>query len=143
MNIFDEIQHRLSSKTRIRSLFKDVHVEDLERIIGRMNDVLAEKEEARNEEDEKRKAKQESIEAIKQIMADKGVSVEDLDGLDLAAPKRRRNVQKFIFEYQTEAGDNIQWHGSTTGRLPKDFQAYLERTGKQRLDCAIAEGEEE
>jgi DNA-binding protein H-NS len=137
MNVFEEIHHRLSSKTRIRSLFKDVHVEDLERIISRMNDVLSEKIESRNKDDEKRKAKLESIEAIKQIMADRGVSVEDLDILEEAAPKRRRNVQKFTFEFQTEAGDSVQWDGSTTGRLPRDFQAYLDRTGKKRLDCVI------
>ncbi|OED47519.1 hypothetical protein ACH42_02830 [Endozoicomonas sp. (ex Bugula neritina AB1)] len=135
MNVFEEIQHRLSSKTRIRSLFKDVHVEDLERIIARMNDVLSEKQEIRNKEDEKRQAKQESIEAIKQIMNDRGVSLDDLGLLEVDAPKKRRNIQKYTFEYQTEAGDTIQWQGATTGRLPSDFQAYLNKTGKKRLDC--------
>lgn len=135
MNVFEEIQHRLSSKTRIRSLFKDVHVEDLERIIARMNDVLAEKQEARDKEDEKRQAKLESIEAIKQIMSDRGVSLDDLGALEIEAPKKRRNIQKYTFEFQTEAGDTVQWEGATTGRLPRDFQAYLDRTGKKRLDC--------
>ena len=135
MNVFEEIQHRLSSKTRIRSLFKDVHVEDLERIIARMNDVLAEKQEARDKEDEKRQAKLESIEAIKQIMSDRGVSLDDLGALEVEAPKKRRNIQKYTFEYQTEAGDTIQWEGATTGRLPREFQTYLEKTGKKRLDC--------
>ena len=137
MNVFEEIHHRLSSKTRIRSLFKDVHVEDLDRIIKRMNEVLAEKVDARSKDEEKRKAKQDSIEAIKQIMAEKGVSMDDLDALELAAPKRKRNVQKFTFEYETEAGDKVQWDGSTTGRLPRDFQAYLERSGKKRLECVV------
>ena len=137
MNVFEEIQHRLSSKTRIRSLFKDVHVDDLERIIKRMNEVLGEKVEARSKDEEKRKAKLDNIEAIKQIMAEKGVSMDDLDALELAAPKRKRNVQKFTFEYETEAGDKVQWDGSTTGRLPRDFQAYLERSGKKRLDCVV------
>ena len=135
MNVFEEIQHRLSSKTRIRSLFKDVHAEDLERIISRMSDVLAEKLEARDKEEEQRQAKMESIEAIKQIMNDRGVSLDDLGALELELPKKRRNIQKYTFEYQTEAGDTIQWEGATTGRLPRDFQAYLDRTGKKRLDC--------
>lgn len=135
MNVFEEIQHRLSSKTRIRSLFKDVHVEDLERIISRMNDVLDEKLQVRDKEEEKRQAKLESIEAIKQIMNDRGVSLDDLGSLEQEAPKKRRNIQKYTFEYQTEAGDTVQWKGATTGRLPRDFQAYLDRTGKKRLDC--------
>lgn len=146
MNVFEEVLHRLSSKTRIRSLFKDVHVEDLERIISRMNEVLAEKQEVRQKEEARRQAKLNQIESIKKMMAESGVSMDDLGGLEQEAPKRRRNVQKFTFEYQTETGDTVQWQGATTGRLPRDFQAYLERTGKKRLDCAleeIAENEEE
>lgn len=138
MNIFEEVLHRLSSKTRIRSLFKDVHAEDLERIISRLHDVLNEKQQAREKDEEKRKAKMDSIEAIKQIMADRGVSMNDLGVQDQEdAPKRRRNIQKYTFEYETEAGERIKWKGATTGRLPRDFQAYLERTGKKRLDCAL------
>ena len=146
MNVFEEVLHRLSSKTRIRSLFKDVHVEDLERIISRMNDVLNEKQEVRQKEEAKRQAKLDQIESIKKMMAENGVSMDDLGGLELDVPKRRRNVQKYTFEYQTETGDTVQWQGATTGRLPRDFQAYLERTGKKRLECAleeITESEEE
>ena len=139
MNVFEEVLHRLSSKTRIRSLFKDVHVEDLERIISRMNDVLAEKQEVRQKEEEKRQEKLDQIENIKKMMAESGVSMDDLGGLEIDAPKRRRNVQKYTFEYMTETGDTVQWQGATTGRLPRDFQAYLERTGKKRLECALEE----
>ena len=140
MNIFEEVLHRLSSKTRIRALFKDVHVEDLERIVSRLNEVLAEKQEAREKEEEKRQEKLVSIENIKKLMADSGVSLGDLgisDQEGATKTKRRRNVQKYTFEYQTDAGDTVQWQGATTGRLPRDFQAYLERTGKSRLDCAL------
>ncbi|MGB0361160.1 MAG: hypothetical protein ACPGEF_07120 [Endozoicomonas sp.] len=143
MNIFDEVLHRLSSKTRMRALFKDVHAEELERVISRLNDVLTEKQQARAKEEEKRQKKQKSIEVIKQVMADHGVTINDLSlgALDLgeATPKRRRNIQKYTFEYETDAGDRVKWEGATTGRLPSDFQAYLERTGKKRLDCALAE----
>ncbi len=146
MNIFEEVLHRLSSKTRIRQLFKDVHAEDLERIISRLNSALVEKQEARAKDEEKRKEKQESIEVIKKIMADRGVSMNDL-GIgsleqDDAAPKRRRNIQKYTFEYESESGERKTWNGATTGRLPSDFQAYLQRTGKKRLDCALDELED-
>ena len=53
MNVFDEVMHRLSSKTRMRGLFKDVHVEDLERIVSRLSDVLDEKKKSVLEEKEK------------------------------------------------------------------------------------------
>ena len=141
MNIFEEVLHRLSSKTRARQLFKDVHAEDLERMIARLQDVLNEKQEARAKDEEKRKQKLENIEAIRQFMVDRGVSINDL-GLssleqDEVAPKRRRNVQKYMFEYQNESGEMLKWEGATTGRLPRDFQTYLERTGKKRLECVL------
>lgn len=143
MNIFDEVLHRLSSKTRIRHLFKDAHVEDLERILSRMKTVLEEKQENREKEEQQRQVKLQSIEAIKQIMADRGVSMGDLGFTEEVSSKRRRNIQKYTFQYEKENGDQAQWQGATTGRLPKDFQEYLERTGKKRMDCVIETPEED
>ncbi len=139
MNIFDEIMHRLSSKTRIRSLFKDVHLEDLERIIERLQSITEEKRAAHEAEQAKNKEKEESIEQIRQMLEAKGLSLSDLGVSEEDQPKKRRNVSKYTFEYVTKSGDTVQWYGSTTGRLPKDFQAYLDETGKKRLDCVIGE----
>ena len=143
MNMFEEIMHRLSSKTRMRGLFKDVHFEDMERIIDRMNSLLDEKRAAYEEDQAKSKEKEESIEQIRKILEEKGLSLSDLGAAEEAAPKKRRNVSKYTFEYVTKAGDTVQWYGSTTGRLPKDFQAYLDETGKKRLDCVIKQDGEE
>ena len=143
MNMFEEIMHRLSSKTRMRGLFKDTHFEDMERIIDRMNSLLEEKRAAYEEYQAKNKEKEESIEQIRKILEEKGLSLADLGVAEEVAPKKRRNVSKYTFEYVTKAGDTVQWYGSTTGRLPKDFQAYLDETGKKRLDCVVKkEGEE-
>ncbi|PJE78086.1 hypothetical protein CI610_02985 [invertebrate metagenome] len=140
MNIYEEVLHRLSSKTRIRSLFKDVHAEDLERMLSRMNDVLEEKKTARSKEESKRLEIQGNIEEIKQIMQDKGVSLSDLGlGEKKKVTRRRRSSQKYTFQYKNEGGESITWHGATTGRLPRDFQTYLDRTGKKRLDCVVEE----
>lgn len=143
MNIFDELLHRLSSKTRIRQLFKDVDTHDLERIFSRMKGILVEKQEEREQEESSRQAKIQSIGSIKQLMADHGVSLQDLGLGDGLASKRRRNVQKFTFQYEDENGDISSWDGATTGRLPRDFQAYLARTGKKRMDCAVENTENE
>ena len=139
MNMFEEIMHRLSSKTRIRSLFKDVHLEDLERIIERLQSITEEKRAAHEAEQAKNKEKEESIEQIRQMLEAKGLSLSDLGVSEEDQPKKRRNVSKYTFEYVTKSGDTVQWYGSTTGRLPKDFQAYLDETGKKRLDCVIGE----
>lgn len=137
MNIFDEIQHRLASKARIRSLFKDVHIEDVERIISRMKSILAEKKEALAADEAKRQARQENINEVRRLLAERGLSLDDLGAVEETTPRKRRNVQRLTFQYETNSGDTVTWHGSTTGRLPKDFQTYLDRTGKKRLDCVV------
>ena len=139
MNIFEELHHRLGSKTRIRSLFKDSNAEEMERIINRMNEVLLEKENDKLAEEAKREEKKRNIEEIKKAMAERGLSISDLSLLDEMGKdaKRKRNVSKHNFEYQTLSGDTVRWYGSTTGRLPKDFQDYLDRTNKKRTDCIV------
>ena len=140
MNIFEEVIHRLGSKTRIRSLFKDVHLEDMESMISRMNEVLEEKYQHRKKEELRRQEKQNSIEEIKKVMANHGLTLEDFgDNTEKATVpvRKKRNIKKFTFEYVDLAGDTVQWHGSTTGRLPKDFQVFLEKTGKKRTDCVV------
>jgi DNA-binding protein H-NS len=136
MNIFDEIYSRLSSKARIRSLFKDVHVEDLEKLIKRLVDISNEKKEMKKKHEEQKLLKQNNIEVIKKIMEEKGVSLNDLGMLDFKdISKKRKKLQKYTFEYETFSGAKTKWTGATTGRLPRDFQDYLDRTGKKRLDC--------
>ena len=89
-----------------------------------------------NEKKQRLEQKRKSIEEARKFLDAKGLSISDLEGLTDAAP-RRRNVKKFVFEYSTASGDAVRWHGATTGRLPKEFQEFLGRTGKKRLDCVI------
>ena len=142
MNIIDELHHRLSSKTRIRSLFKDVSVQDLEKILGRLNDVYAEKLKVREVEEEKRQKKLDKIKSIQKEMESLGLTLSDFDGASEGGKaakdgRKRRNVSKHTFQYESMSGDAIKWYGSTTGRLPKEFQDFLEKTGKKRTDCII------
>ncbi len=138
MNVFDEIMHRLSSKTRIRSLFKDVHVEDLDRIVQRLSDVLEEKQKAISLEKEKLEAKKSNIDVIRKMMAERGVSLEDFGQL-AHDEKKKRNIKRYLFEYFDERQTPHRWEGSLTGRAPKIFQEYLQRTGRERHDCIIEE----
>ena len=136
MNISDEIYSRLSSKARIRSLFKDVHIDDLEKLIKRLVAVSNEKKEIKKKYEEQRQLKQSNIKDIKKIMEEKGISLNDLGMIEFKdVSKKRKKLQKYTFEYETGSGTKTKWQGATTGRLPKDFQDYLDRTGKKRLDC--------
>ena len=141
MNIFDELHHRLSSKSRIRSLFKDASVPDLERVLARLNEVYQEKLDVRKVKEEQRQQKLNYIKTIQKEMEALGLTLSDFDELDesgkVKVGRRRRNVSKHTFEYETLAGDSVKWYGSTTGRLPRGFQDYLEKTGKKRTDCIV------
>ena len=57
MKLLDELHHRLGSKSRIRSLFKDVSVQDLEKMLDRLKEVHQEKLQSRVKEDAKRQKK--------------------------------------------------------------------------------------
>ena len=139
MKLLDEIHHRLGSKSRIRSLFKDISVHELEKMLERLRDVHQEKLQSRVKEDAKRQKKLDDIAAIHKEMAELGVTLSDLDGITDSgkSTKRRRVVTKHIFQYEDAAGEPVQWEGSTTGRLPKEFQEYLEKTNKKRAECIV------
>ena len=135
-NITDEIKSRLSSKIKTRSLLAGVTVEELERILSKMNEILAEKQAERQRQEENRLAKKESIDEIKKIIEERGLSLEDFDLLDQHS-RPRRTTQKFVFAFENSAGEIENWTGSTVGRLPTAFQSYLERTGKKRNECVV------
>ena len=139
MNTLYELHQRLSSKTRIRALFKDVSVQDLEKILGRLRGIHGEKLKARSARDERRLKKLDKIKAIQKEMVSLGLTMSDLDELDEDKPagKKHRNVTKHTFEFESPTGDRVRWYGATTGRLPLDFQGYLEKKEKKRIDCIV------
>ncbi|WP_299731685.1 H-NS family nucleoid-associated regulatory protein [uncultured Endozoicomonas sp.] len=139
MKLLDELHHRLSSKTRIRSLFKEASVQDLEKILARLNEVYTEKLQSREQEDLERQRKKDDITAIQKKMSDLGLTLSDLDVLSdtTISSKRRRTSKKYIFQYENAKGDTVSWEGSSTGRLPKEFQEYLEKYQKKRAECIV------
>ncbi|MFK0569981.1 hypothetical protein [Endozoicomonas sp.] len=139
MTLLDELHHRLGSKSRIRSLFKDVSVQDLEKMLDRLKEVHGEKLQSRVKEDVKRQKKMSDIAAIQKEMTDLGITLSDFDNLTEPGKsnKRRRTAAKHSFQYKNMAGETVLWEGSTTGRLPRDFQKYLEKTQKKRTECIV------
>ena len=139
MNIFEESLAVLKSKTKLRTLFKNVHIEDVENVLSRVQAVLEEKKDEVEQQVAALQEKQEQLQTIIQLMKDHSISLEDLnDALaGKSTTRKRRDVQRMTFRYETDAGNEIIWEGSNAGRIPADFAAYLERTGKKRLDCVV------
>lgn len=140
MNIFEESLAVLKSKTKLRHLFRNEHVEDVEKTLARVQAVLEEKKEEIAQQAEALQAKQEHLQTIALLMKEHDISLEDLSEITAGKPKKtrkRRDVQRMNFRYKTEDGHEVIWEGSNAGRVPTDFAAYLERTGKKRLDCVV------
>ena len=141
MNIFEESINVLKSKVQLRKLFQDMHVEDIQRVISRMESIHEEKLDAVKEQEQEQLRKREAAEAVLKEMQDKGLEIDDLASLTKVVESNRKGKtrQRYQFEYQTEDGASTTWEGATTGRIPAEFSAYLKRTGKERKDCIITE----
>jgi len=140
MNIFDEALSTLKSKVQIRKLFHDTHAEDLQRVISRLETIYEEKVMAQQEVEKQKAHKKEALEVVARQMKKLGLSTADMKALvsDKSADGRKgKTRQRYLFRYEAEGGSAIEWEGTTTGRVPADFAAYLERTGKDRKSCIV------
>lgn len=139
MNIFDEAISILKSKVQIRKLFQDMHAEDLQRVISRIQAIYEEKLMAQLEAEEESARKREAVEAVLKQMQELGLSATDIHGNNGETVRKTKPRQRFQFRYENSAGEPIDWEGATTGRIPGEFSDYLSRTGKDRKDCIVAE----
>lgn len=145
MNIFDEALSVLKSKVQIRKLFHDMHAEDIQRVISRVEAIYEEKLMIQIEAEEEQARKREAIEAVSKQMQELGLSLNDLQGLvgegssRKGSPRKGKPRQRFLFRYENSEGNAVDWEGATTGRIPAEFSAYLERTGKDRKGCIVSE----
>ena len=72
MNIFDEALSVLKSKVQIRKLFQDMHAEDMQRVISRIEAIYEEKMSAQMEAQEEQARKREAVEAVLKQMQELG-----------------------------------------------------------------------
>ena len=140
MNIFEEALDILKSKVQLRKLFQDMHTEDLQRIINRIDSIIEEKLLIQMEAEEELSRKREAVDGILEQMKTQSVTLGDLETvLGNAAPRKHKPRQRFVFNYETKDGDSHSWQGATTGRIPSEFSDYLKRTGKDRKQCIVSE----
>lgn len=140
MNIFEEALDILKSKVQLRKLFQDMHAEDLQRVINRIESIYEEKLLVQMEAEEELIRKREAVDAILNQMKDMGVKPSDIEAIVGNIPTRKHKPrQRFVFSYESQTGNPVSWEGATTGRIPSGFSDYLKRTGKDRKDCITSE----
>ena len=117
-----------------------MHAEDLQRIISRIEAIYDEKLMAQMEAEEATARKREAIETVLKQMQELGLSANDLNKTSGENTTRKSKPrQRFQFRYENHSGENVEWVGATTGRIPSEFSDYLNKTGKERKDCIVAE----
>ena len=145
MNIFEESLNTLKSKVQLRKLFQDMHVEDIQNVIKRVEAIHEEKMLDHSKQEEEKNRKREAIEAVMKELEEKGLSLDDLQSLAevdkprKGKPRKGKPRQRYQFQYEKEDGSAVNWEGATTGRIPAEFTEYLTRSGKERKDCIITE----
>lgn len=142
MNIFDEALSVLKSKVQVRKLFHDMHAEDLQRVISRIEAIYEEKLMTQIEFEEEQARKKEALDEMVKQMKSLGLSLNDIKDLvdEKSTDGRKGKVrQRYLFRYENASGEPVDWEGATTGRIPADFTDYLARTGKDRKACIVSE----
>ncbi|MEM1402833.1 MAG: H-NS histone family protein [Pseudomonadota bacterium] len=129
------------SKRELRAAIKHKSIEELERLIKNLNEILG-----REKERDKAKlaaAKKAKIAKIKALMAESGLSPEDLKG----GAKRGRPAKKSARSNAKKAKrkvapkyrllvDGTEYLWSGRGRPPKVFKEYMD-AGNSKESCAI------
>ena len=109
-------------------------------MISRVEAVYEEKIATQQEVEKQQARKKEALEALARQMKKLGLSPADMKAVvdDKGVDRRKgRTRQRYLFRYEGADGASVDWEGATTGRIPADFTAYLERTGKDRKSCII------
>ena len=139
MNVFEEAIDVLKSKVQLRKLFLDMHAEDLQRVINRIQSIQEEKVLIQLELEGDRHRKRDAIESIMSQMKEMGVKIEDFGAASNVSTRKHRPRQRFVFSYESQDGSLVRWEGATTGRIPNEFSSFLKLTGKNRKDCIVSE----
>src|SRR6056300_740809 len=116
----------LLRKNSLRKQCQSVSVDDIEKVIADLTDIL---EERRTEEAallEQNRAKLEAIAAIHQKMREAGIALDELAGISASAAKSRKEV-KAIYQITDASGQTHERTGR--GRTPSVFADYMASRG--------------
>ncbi|QIM66548.1 DNA-binding protein H-NS-like protein [Mannheimia granulomatis] len=124
----------------LRTLAKELDLEQLKSISEKLNVIITEKEEEIKLE-ELEKAKQlESLNKYKEMLKQDGLSIDELAALLADKVIKNRKVRKAVtprpakYKFTDENGNEKTWTGQ--GRTPKALQQALDK-GKKLEDFAI------
>ena len=128
-----------TNRNSLKALTKELCIDELERFSKNLNIIIEQRKEKKAELKRKDKEKIQKIEAIKSLLAEQGLLVDDLiNGPSYKSIKPRRSKVKLPPKYRiTDLQGNVhEWTGR--GLPPKMFKEYFDR-GYSKEDCLIIE----
>lgn len=131
----------VKSRVKLRSAVKGLEVEALEKLIANLTVILEAEREKRKRRDAS--AKKAKIAKIKALMAESGLSPEDLKGggkrgrpAKGAAKKAAKRAKRKVAPKYRLVVDGVEHLWTGRGRPPKVFKEYLD-AGNSKDSCAI------
>jgi len=131
-----EIIKKLKRKTSLRTELKTATVNDFERIIKNLNDLLAEKIEREALKAQKIEEKRAAIDKIKSAMQEAGIALDDLKDSETEINKPKQKSKAAPKYAITIDGTRHEWTGR--GRTPRVFSEYMLENAIDKNDLPAA-----
>lgn len=128
----------LTNGRLLKSAVADLTSSEIQDIIQKLQKIHDEKKIDEELSEKVRKERQEALNAIKAIMAQKNISANDLSMLAESAESEkqiRRRVVPPKYKFTDENGNVLTWTGQ--GRTPLSFRECIKREGKSMDDYLI------
>ncbi|MCV6613113.1 MAG: H-NS histone family protein [Amphritea sp.] len=121
----------LTRKNSLRKQCQALSSDDIEKAIADLNEILEEKREQEEAAKAVEQERLDKIDAVKKMMLEAGISMNDLEGM-IDAPVKKKVEPKY--QVTDESGEVHQWSGR--GRTPAAFQSHFDK-GFSKEDCLI------
>ncbi|SHH76751.1 H-NS histone family protein [Ferrimonas marina] len=113
----------LTHGRRLKAQVKGLSLDELHEVIGKLQSIAAEREEEIQAEQEANAERLAKIEAIRQQLAQEGISLDELNAGQEVAPRKKRAPRPPKYEVMVD-GERITWTGQ--GRTPKAIKEQLD-----------------
>ena len=128
-----------TNRNSLKSLTKDFYIDELEKFSLNLNIIIKQRKEQELKNKEKNKEKIQKIENIKLLLAEQGLSINDLMADPLHQAKKSIKVKTKLppkYRLVNLDGKTHEWTGR--GLPPKAFKQHFDR-GHTKESCLIIE----
>ena len=128
-----------TNRNSLKSLTKDFYINELEKFSLNLNIIIEQRKEQELKRKEKNKEKIQKIENIKLLLAEQGLSINDLMADPLyQAQKPIKAKTKLLPKYRLVDLDGTTHEWTGRGLTPKVFKQYFDK-GYTKESCLIIE----